>query len=97
MVRLYFNKRGELPVSVDTGDGTREYSFQEVTLFGVEGKSVYDPISECMTPEDKPIFWIEFLDAILIRSDGHKYCTITSKSKILIDPVQHVLDLKAKL
>lgn len=40
--RIYFNRRGVFPWSVDTGPGTPEYTTKKVWLVDVIGETVFD-------------------------------------------------------
>lgn len=80
MLRLYYNRQCELPASVDSGPGTTEHNFA-VVGFEIEGRSVYSPFPECMIPDDRPVFWVEFQDAVLVTVEGNKTkALIRSKS-----------------
>lgn len=66
MLRLYFNRRGPLPWSVDRGPGTEEFTFKKVILQG-RGRTVYTPLAPGEDPEAVPCAWIE-LDGGIIWS-----------------------------
>lgn len=78
-VRLYFNKKGELPWRVDTGPGTHEFQVREVVIAGAvcgrtaEAQAVTDP-------EHMPISWVEFTDAMVRFSADDACATIVSMS-----------------
>ena len=59
LIRLYFNRRGELPWSIDTGPGTEEIQTGAVVTLAT-GKTVFAP--EAGDNENSPTAWIEFAE-----------------------------------
>jgi hypothetical protein len=59
MVRLYFNRHGQRPWSVDNGPGTPEQTFKEVRL-KAQGRVVYRPLAFGEDPAEVPQAWVEF-------------------------------------
>lgn len=66
MIRLYFNKRGERPWSVDEGPGTEERTFSQVSIFDAHGITRYDPAAG--DNKETPTAWIEFPCGYLCQS-----------------------------
>lgn len=64
VVRLYFNKHGKRPWSVDYGPGTEERTFQHVTVSWT-GTTVYRPGTG---DDNTPCAWIEYQGAMVIDS-----------------------------
>jgi hypothetical protein len=79
MIRLYFNKRGELPWSVDTGPGTKEYQTKQVAV-----------LCSCLTktrklkphegPDEVPSAWLECGTNYSGIEGGKASATITQES-----------------
>lgn len=65
MIRLYFNKRGQLPWSIDSGPGTTEKSYRTIHTIahGVSRFRAGVPLSET-----EPVAWVEFPRAV-VRED----------------------------
>lgn len=61
MIRLYFNKRGDLPWSIDTGPGSpeRRYKTVHVMAHGVTQSNGKEP------NETEPVAWTEFWRGIV--------------------------------
>lgn len=57
MVRLYFNKRGERPWSLDSGPGTTESTYAQVDIIGAAGVTRFEP--NAGDNEKTPTAWIE--------------------------------------
>lgn len=62
MLRLYFNKRGDRPWSIDQGTDTPEQTFVEVFV-AVIGTTRFDPSH--LGSLAAPCAWLEFEDAKL--------------------------------
>jgi len=60
LVRVYFNKRGGLPWSVDTGSGTEEFQTGAVNI-RCHSQTVYD--TKAGDDENTPTAWLEIRDA----------------------------------
>jgi hypothetical protein len=67
MIRLYFNKRGGEPWSIDCGPGTPESTHGRV-LIETDGRAVYDP--KAGDNQNTPTAWIEFPRGTLIERNG---------------------------
>ena len=65
--RLYFNKAGKLPWSVDAGTGTREYQTPMITLRAVPGRTVFEP--KAGDNKAIPTAWLEFYDCEVVVYD----------------------------
>ena len=78
MVRLYFNKRGDSPWSVDTGPGTQEFTTQSV-LFEAVGETIFD--DRIPQNDEKPRAWIEFKDGFMTRNQLGDAITIWEWSR----------------
>ena len=65
MLRLYFNRHGELPWSIDEGPGTPERQFKDIVISGVYGEAVYEPLKAGDDPQKQPCAWIEFRECEL--------------------------------
>lgn len=63
MLRLYFNKRGDLPCSVDEGKGTPEQLYADVAIRNAWATTHYDPT--VTDRENQPCFWLEFPSATI--------------------------------
>ncbi len=63
MVRLYFNRHGAKPWSLDRGDGTPESQVTKVYAHWVALESCCVPLAAGDDPEVKPCAWIEFYKA----------------------------------
>ena len=70
--RLYFNHRGPLPWSIDTGLQTDEYQCKHVIFDGVAGCTVYRPTVG--DNQETPTAWVEFEDVqmsiVSTKTDG---------------------------
>jgi hypothetical protein len=64
-LRLYFNRCGGKPWSVDAGDGSPEFQFAAVKV-GYVGTTVYKPLAIDRNPAEVPCAWIEFENAQLL-------------------------------
>jgi hypothetical protein len=68
VVRLYFNRHGEKPWSVDFGPGTTEYQTERVVVNDVSGYSVYAP--DAGDNKITPTAWIIFRRAAVMAEDS---------------------------
>lgn len=70
MIRLFFNRHGDRPWSVDNGPGTPERTFKQV-LTSALGKTVYRPLTPGEDPEEVPRAWIEYdgLSEVEVRDE----------------------------
>lgn len=68
MIRLYFNRRGGLPWSVDEGSGTPEQLFARVAVGPVYGNTIYKPLNPDQDKNEIPCAWIEYPDCELQSS-----------------------------
>lgn len=59
-VRIYFNRHGELPWSVDAGAGTEEFQAKHILLHHLTGCAVYAPGAG--DNKTTPTAWIEVYD-----------------------------------
>ena len=59
-LRLYFNRHGRLPWSVDEGAGTRERLFATVAIGAVEGVTIYAALEPNQNQTETPCAWIEY-------------------------------------
>ena len=59
-IRLYFNRRGQLPWSVDEGAGTHERLFATVAIGAVGGVTIYATLEPNQSPTETPCAWIEY-------------------------------------
>ena len=66
-IRIYFNKRGPLPWSVDQGIGTPEYQVLAVTMDHVNGRLIHQP--EAGDNVGTPTAWIEAKGWASIRNE----------------------------
>lgn len=67
-IRVYFNKHGALPWSVDSGPGTMEYQTEFVVTL-VPGTSQYGPTAG--DNKDTPTAWFEYEDCAVVVFDNH--------------------------
>lgn len=67
LVRVYFNKGGPLPWSVDTGPGTEESNAVGIVMLGC-GKTVFDP--QAGDNVKTPTAWIEFENMFITTQCG---------------------------
>lgn len=73
MIRLYYNRRGTLPWSVDYGDQASEVTVRAVHLEGVSGESRTNPRNR--NPK-KPSAWLELQGAQLTIRAGEAYISL---------------------
>jgi hypothetical protein len=66
--RVYFNRSGELPWSVDSGAGTQESTVTSFKLNGVYAESHFDPSAG--DNENTPTAWITVSNAVMSQIDG---------------------------
>ena len=66
VLRVYFNRHGGRPWSVDMGTGTPESLFTDVVLSHASGLTTYRPLKDGENPTEVPCAWIEFHDHELI-------------------------------
>jgi hypothetical protein len=69
VIRVYFNKRGPRPWSVDKGTGTKELTFKSVSLQAANGIALFDP--KAGDNLNSPTAWIEFADAVMLANGSH--------------------------
>lgn len=62
-IRLYYNKRGPLPWSVDEGVDTEEKQVKEVLVLEVNGHTRVDFTFDTVCFPDRPSAWMEFTRA----------------------------------
>jgi hypothetical protein len=67
MVRVYFNRRGPLPWSLDYGSQQTEVNVAHITINSTIGYTMTDPHN---TDPEKPSGWIEFPDAAMRIDEG---------------------------
>lgn len=65
MLRLYFNRCGPLPWSVDEGPGTAQRLFVEVRIGVAQGRTVYEALTPEQDPNEVPCAWVEYSDCKL--------------------------------
>jgi hypothetical protein len=81
MIRLYFNRHGDLPWSVDSGPGTKEFKFKVVRIApGIRDVvTMYRPLLPDQNPEELPCAWLQIRDArVMITERGVEYAEIQS-------------------
>lgn len=66
--RVYFNRRGELPWSFDSGRGTEEIQVKDFTLHSISGNSKFDPSAG--DNENSPTAWIEVIYSVVEVRDN---------------------------
>jgi hypothetical protein len=76
MIRLYFNRRGQRPWSIDSGAGTEERSFKRVDV-ETTGKTKFDPRN--VGSEDFPCAWLEFENAMAMYTPASENASIWPK------------------
>jgi hypothetical protein len=74
LLRLYFNRRGDRPWSIDRGPGTEECTFEDVNVFGA-AFTRFDP--EKIGNENFPCAWLEYTYAIVEVTNNGRVATIT--------------------
>lgn len=67
LIRLYFNKHGERPWSVDEGPGTPEQTFVGVSIH-VGGRTMIDLTK--LGSSNEPAAWIKFHGNVRCYGDG---------------------------
>lgn len=70
MIRLYFNRHGDRPWSLDKGPGSTETTWKTVLFYDAIGHSVYKPLEVGQNPELVPKAWIEFYDSQIDELDA---------------------------
>lgn len=70
LARVYFNRHGPLPWSVDSGPGTPEMQTQSVTMLAAYSETVYDPSAGDNI--DTPTAWIEVRGRVEIEQRGER-------------------------
>ena len=69
--RVYLNRRGDLPWSVDSGAGTTEITVKSFRLNGVYGESHYYP--NAGDNENTPTAWITISNVVMAQIDGEAH------------------------
>jgi hypothetical protein len=64
-VRVYFNKRGALPWSVDSGPGTEEFQTGASVDIRLPSRTMFDPSAG--DDENTPTAWVEVKNARILR------------------------------
>jgi hypothetical protein len=81
MIRLYFNKHGERPWSVDQGTQATEKTFWEVKIHA-EGFSRYEPLKPGQSSHLVPCAWIQFPGAKAVVSFDGGTCIIIPAERL---------------
>lgn len=72
MIRLYFNRHGDKPWSVDSGPGTQEQQFVEVCCrVGVLGITAYRALETGEDPAVFPCAWVQFPGCVSIGNGAY--------------------------
>lgn len=77
LIRVYFNKHGDKPWSVDFGVGTKEYTVKQIFLYSVFGHTIYAPDkgddlntpTAFLTIKNSSFYYFKDLDKIHIGSN----------------------------
>jgi hypothetical protein len=67
-VRLYFNRAGDKPWSLDSGPGTKELQVNQVSLRNIAGRAIFSPASGDNLAT--PTAWLELYDCEVALVDG---------------------------
>lgn len=66
--RVYFNRRGPLPWSVDSGIGTEEWRTRAVVILGCECRMRFEP--DQGDNDTAPTAWVDVLEAFAVQVVG---------------------------